>query len=170
MEGAFEIYNNLSKELASIVIHHTDEFPLENSINDFEVEDPDYLAVVKEIQRQHMVDKGWSDIAYHFLIAPDGTIYEGRDLRVRGTHTEGFNTGQVGIALIGNYDGDDPSPEQVQALESLVASLSESYGIGCLGQHNHFNSTACPGDHLGKVVGNLRERHNMGSYQCYRQP
>lgn len=151
-------------------VNHTDEFNLDTSKIKLAGEAPDYMAVVKEIQRQHVVDKGWADIAYHFLIAPDGTIYEGRDFRVRGTHTEEFNTGQVGIALIGNFDGEDPSPEQVQALESLVASLSESIGIGCLGQHNHFNSTACPGDHLGKVVGSLREKYNMGSYQCYQQP
>jgi hypothetical protein len=34
------------------------------------------------------------------MIAKDGTIYEGRELNIRGAHVQGFNTGSVGIVLL----------------------------------------------------------------------
>ena len=48
-----------------------------------------------EIQALHMGQRGYSDIGYHFLIDPDGTLYEGRPLNMRGAHVEGYNTGSV---------------------------------------------------------------------------
>src|SRR5690606_24280021 len=48
-------------------------------------------------------DRNWVDIPYHFLIAPDGTIYEGRNVYTIGeTNTEYDPTGHLLISLLGN--------------------------------------------------------------------
>jgi flagellar hook assembly protein FlgD len=68
---------------------------------------------------------GWNDIGYNFLIDRFGTVYEGRgggvDRNVIGAHSEGFNTGSVGVALIGTYDRVGPTAAQRRALVSLLA-------------------------------------------------
>ena len=64
-------------------------------------------AIVKGIQLFHVQGNGWNDIGYNFLVDRFGTIYEGRfggiDRNVVGAHALGFNTGSVGIALLGTY-------------------------------------------------------------------
>jgi hypothetical protein len=68
---------------------------------------------------------GWNDIGYNFLIDRYGTVYEGRgggiDKNVIGAHSEGFNTGTFGVALIGNYSKAKPPKVQQDALVNLLA-------------------------------------------------
>ena len=61
-------------------------------------------AKVAEIRRWHVRDRGWSDIGYHFLIDRDGTVAKGRPLERTGSHTQGHNTGTIGICLLGGWD------------------------------------------------------------------
>jgi hypothetical protein len=41
-----------------------------------------------------MVGRGWDDIGYHYIIEPNGDVYEGRYLSKKGSHVEGANTGE----------------------------------------------------------------------------
>jgi hypothetical protein len=36
------------------------------------------LQTIKSNQNYHMGDKNWGDVAYHFMVTPDGKIYEAR--------------------------------------------------------------------------------------------
>ena len=80
-------------------------------------------AIVKGIQLYHVRGNGWNDIGYNFLVDRFGTIYEGRfggaERNVIGAHAQGFNTGSVGVALLGSYGGAAPS----QAAEDAIAEL-----------------------------------------------
>jgi flagellar hook assembly protein FlgD len=82
-------------------------------------------AVVRGIEVYHVQGNGWNDIGYNFLVDRFGTIYEGRgggvDQNVIGAHSQGFNTGTVGIALIGNYVAAVPPKAQQDALVRLLA-------------------------------------------------
>src|SRR5690606_37512095 len=49
-------------------------------------------AAVRAHQAFHMDSRGWSDIAYAFLIDANGNINEGRGPGVAGGHTAGDNT------------------------------------------------------------------------------
>lgn len=103
-----------------------------------------------EVQRFHMEEKGFADIAYHYLIDPQGSIYAGRALNVRGAHTAGHNYGSVGVCLTGNFEEITPSPEQVGSLTALVQNLVASYPrIQHLAGHRDCNpETLCPGKNL----------------------
>ncbi|MGH8104180.1 MAG: peptidoglycan recognition protein family protein [bacterium] len=117
---------------------------------------------VLEIQRFHQNDRGWDDTAYHFVIAPDGAVYEGRPPRVEGAHVKNHNQGSIGVALIGNFEsGEDKIPTAAwRSLVKLVELLCERFEIPRRSIHGHrdFNAaTACPGDCLYSRLPDLRK-------------
>jgi hypothetical protein len=99
------------------IVHHT-----AGSNNYTEAEAP---AIVRGIEVYHVQGNGWNDIGYNFLIDRFGTVYEGRaggiDKNVIGAHAEGFNTGSVGVALMGNFTTATPPPAMQNALVNLLA-------------------------------------------------
>ena len=82
-------------------------------------------AIVKGIQLYHVKGNGWNDIGYNFLVDRFGTVYEGRfggtERNVVGAHARGFNTGSVGIAVLGTYGGAAPSEAAQKAVANLIA-------------------------------------------------
>jgi hypothetical protein len=133
-------------------------------------------AILRGIQIYHVKSNGWNDIGYNFLVDRYGTIYEGRaggiDRNVVGAHIRGFNTGAVGIAVIGTFTS-SPAPAAAEAaLEkviawrldlahvdplsslSIVSGGSERYPAGtpvtlrAVSGHRDTGLTTCPGDLL----------------------
>ena len=82
-------------------------------------------AIVRGIQLYHVRSNGWDDIGYNFLVDKYGQVFEGRfggiDRNVIGAHAAGFNTGSVGVALLGNYDAGAVTPAARSALVRLLA-------------------------------------------------
>ena len=121
----------------------------------------------------HMDRRGYADVAYHFLIDLDGIIYQGLEINVRGAHVQGFNTGSVGIVLIGNFNETEPAQAQIDSLENLVDYLRYTYEIRYLAGHKDYpdqspDGTECPGDNLYPLLPDLaRElgmRYGIGGY------
>jgi hypothetical protein len=82
-------------------------------------------AIVRAIEIYHVLGNGWNDIGYNFLVDKYGRIFEGRyggiDRNVVGAHAQGFNTGSVGVALMGTYTSRAPSAAALRSLEALLA-------------------------------------------------
>jgi flagellar hook assembly protein FlgD len=82
-------------------------------------------AIVRGIEVYHVKANGWNDIGYNFLIDRYGTVYEGRgggiDKNVVGAHAQGFNTGTVGVSMMGNFSSVAPTQAQQDALVELLA-------------------------------------------------
>jgi N-acetylmuramoyl-L-alanine amidase-like protein len=82
-------------------------------------------AIVRGIELYHVKGNGWNDIGYNFLVDKYGQIFEGRyggvDKAVVGAHALGFNTGSVGVAMIGTYSTAKPTAAATNALEQLLA-------------------------------------------------
>ena len=82
-------------------------------------------AIVRAIQLYHVKGNGWNDIGYNFLVDRFGTVYEGRfggvERNVVGAHAEGFNTGSVGVAVLGEYSSLAVSAGARGALAKLLA-------------------------------------------------
>ena len=82
-------------------------------------------AIVRAIELYHVLGNGWNDIGYNFLVDKYGQIFEGRyggiDRNVVGAHAQGFNTGSVGVALLGTYTSKAPSAAALRSLEALLA-------------------------------------------------
>ncbi|MFA6092369.1 MAG: peptidoglycan recognition protein [Elusimicrobiota bacterium] len=117
------------------------------------------IKVLRSIQAFHQRRRGWSDIGYHFVIDGAGRIFEGRAIETVGTHTKNQNDGNIGIALMGNFQTQHPSQEQLESLERLCAFLSARYDIdpkSRLNVHQHFKETLCPGRHMLDIFEQLR--------------
>jgi N-acetylmuramoyl-L-alanine amidase/FlgD Ig-like domain len=82
-------------------------------------------AIVRGIEVYHVRGNGWNDIGYNFLVDRFGTVYEGRGggetKNVIGAHALGFNSGTVGVALVGNFTSAKPPKAMQDALVSLLA-------------------------------------------------
>ena len=148
--GVLYYPSDLSAVLNTVVVHHS---AIPN-------------AGPAEIQSLQMDGRGFADVAYHFMIAKDGTIYEGRELNIRGAHVQGFNTGSVGIVLLGNFNEEQPSESQLNSLRGLVDYLRYTYGIRYLAGHKDYpdqspDGTECPGDHLYPLLPDLARELGM---------
>jgi hypothetical protein len=135
-----------------ITIHHT------ASPN----QDSDTRSRLRHIQQFHIHTRGWCDIGYHFLVARDGQVWEGRPLSENGSHVLNNNSGNVGIALIGNFMGASPTEAQLAASARVIAELSRTYGIAIdtdrIKGHKAMRSTECPGRVLDDALPQLIAR------------
>ena len=151
-----------------IVVHHT------ASPNG--VKDP--AATVRFGYELHVVDRGFTDIGYNFLIGPDGEIFEGRRARkygkgelhtgedgagnvIVGGHTKGRNAGTLGIALIGNFMKTSPSSAAINSLIHLIAWEAQRHRIDPLGS-DEFIAT----DATKLVFPNIVGHRGIGSTLC----
>ena len=155
--------------------------------------DPDPEATVRAIYYYDAVTKGWGDMGYNFLIDEAGHIYEGRYSReyasneiptgedvagngVTGAHVGGWNSGTVGIALLGTLSNQDAAPAARAALEQLLAWKAERHAIDPLASSTYVNpvsgstkfvanisghrdwaATLCPGDAFYSTLPALRQ-------------
>ncbi len=129
----------------SIVIHHT----------------ATTRGSVESIHETHLKRKDskgnhWLGIGYHFVIGNgngmgDGEVqptFRWRE-QMHGAHAGNRQHNQhgIGIALIGNFENEPPTDEQLTAVKGLVAHLKSTYGLTAddvIG-HGDFKATACPG-------------------------
>jgi hypothetical protein len=124
---------------------------------------------IKAIQTWGMgADRNWTDIPYHFLIAPDGTIYEGRNVFTAGeTATEYDPSGHLLITCLGNLEVQEVPEAQLKSLVQLIAWCSQKYNLPLetLSTHrDHSTQTSCPGKNLYQYFQNgyvLKEAEAM---------
>lgn len=119
-------------------------------------------AQVWRIQKDHMENRGYGDIGYHFLIDPSGRIWEGREMRWQGAHVGDVNNVQnIGVCVLGNFlrgrEGQGPTAAQVEAMQRLVTSLMRRHRFGpdSIHCHSDFKATECPGPLMEPVVAQL---------------
>lgn len=153
-----------SREVKLLVVHHT----AQNVTGD---ERPP-LERVRALYAYHANSRGWGDIGYHYLIDERGQIYEGRagGRKTIGGHAYCWNTGTVSIAMLGNFDVEQPPQAQMQSLQWLLADLARQEGID-LGSsvrmhgknfpsivgHRDLLSTDCPGYYVRETLSQVRE-------------
>lgn len=113
---------------------------------------------LRNLQQWSRRDKGWIDLPYHFLIDHSGRVFEGRNLSLAGDTNTGYNpSGHALVAVLGNFDEEEPSPAQLQALINVMAWLVVNYDIPLerIAGHSNFSSiTVCPGKHLDTLLRN----------------
>lgn len=100
-------------------------------------------------------------LAYHFVIGnghgmKDGEVAVGRRWKEQldGGHlaSEKLNKIALGICLVGNFDKDEPTPQQLKSLKALIAALLERCNLprSAVKTHQQINPiyTRCPGSHF----------------------
>ena len=81
---------------------------------------------------------------YHFVVALDGTIMCGRDLREIGAHVSGYNSNSIGVCYVGGLDGngkakDTRTPEQKESMRWLIAELKHRLNITKVQGHRDYS-------------------------------
>lgn len=141
-----------------------------------------FLEAVRNIYTFHTTPppngNGWNDVGYNFLIAQDGTIFQGRDGQgimdsdnVLGAHFCGKNSGTMGICLLGNYNEVQPSNAAIKSLINLAGWKLGKEKLPVIGQFQHTDgllnivsghrdgcATECPGDNLYAKLAELRQK------------
>jgi hypothetical protein len=132
--------------LRELIVHHT-AFPTSGiGGTSFEAE----ARHMRAIQRWHF-DRAFITIGYHFVISPSGRVFAGRPVSALGAHTKGYNTGSVGICLMGNFQLEQPTRAALEALhDTRTEIVPGGASVPLKGHREHAGhaSTACPGRYL----------------------
>jgi hypothetical protein len=113
---------------------------------------------VRGIQIDHMTPeaqggRGWSDIAYNYLVCPHDCVYEGRgyDRRSSANGYEAANNASFAVcALWGTASADDPLPDGLKNayLYARQILMSKGGATTVVKGHRDWKSTDCPGDQI----------------------
>jgi N-acetylmuramoyl-L-alanine amidase. len=164
-----ELWPPVFQPIQKLIVHHT---ATQNR-------DPDPAATVRAIYYYDTVTQGWGDMGYNFLIDEAGHIYEGRHARtyapgeypteqdlagngVTGAHAVGFNSGTVGIALLGTLTNQDATPAARDALTRLLAWIAGSHGIDPHGSALYTN----PVSGTTATFANIAGHRNVAATEC----
>lgn len=109
---------------------------------------------VEAIRRYHTEHNGWSDIAQHLTIGPDGSLWTGRHLdrppASASSHNGDRHAGPLMIELIGDFDvaQDQFLEPQAGSTYRAIAQICERFGLTTanIRFHREFNAgKSCPG-------------------------
>jgi hypothetical protein len=156
--------------------------------------DADPAATVRAIYKIQAIDKDWGDIGYQLLIDQQGRVYEGRysgpdpspvygpnlgpdgrPMMSVGGHVKGYNAGNIGVCLLGNFQTVQPQAAALASLTRVLTALSwlgalnpvgtttfidpvsEAIHTGhTLSGHRNWTPTDCPGDAFAPTLPSLR--------------
>jgi hypothetical protein len=181
--GADESWKTCAPEYAPAVrfavLHHS------VTANDYKPEDVPQL--LQGMYHFHTKVRGWCDLGYNVLVDRFGRAWEGRygglDRPVIGAHAGGFNTGSVGVSLIGDFTTTpvsdamrsglrqfldwklalhliDPRSRPVitpEAFDGSNFAAGVPVAIDAISTHRDLDATACPGDVAVRIVDRLRQ-------------
>lgn len=121
---------------------------------------------VDEIDRWHR-ERGFDCIGYHFVVTNgfefkkseyskefDGIIQIGRNEDIKGAHAVPYNTGSLGICVIGKNHFSEK--QLLLALPDLLYRLCKKYNLNIFHDvypHNYFNhAKTCPNFNLDHIL------------------
>ncbi|MEA2931500.1 MAG: hypothetical protein QOI56_285 [Actinomycetota bacterium] len=153
-----------------LVVHHT------AGANN----DPDPPATIRSIYYYHAVTQGWGDIGYNFLVDQAGRIYKGRHSHPAGAtadtitgedgsgngvtaaHAYQYNSGTVGVALLGTLTTQDATPAAKRALEDVLAWKAAAHGLDPYASSLYTN----PVSGNQKVLPNILGHRDVEATEC----
>lgn len=146
--GGAALRLRVPQHITSITLHH------EGSAKPLRPED-DPVAGLRALQSWGERDRNWWDVPYHYLIDLDGHVYEGRDWHYMGeTNTTYDPSGHLLISILGNYNLQEPTPAQLDAIASVMAWAVKTFDVPLDSIRGHYNyaETNCPGKNLRKYL------------------
>jgi N-acetylmuramoyl-L-alanine amidase len=103
----------------------------------------------------------WPDVPYHFYVDAHGRIAEGRSIKYAGdTNTSYRTSGFIQIVVEGDFEHEDPAPDQLNAVRDLLAWVlaSQSLPIESISVHKDHAPTDCPGANFMAVLPRLLDQ------------
>ena len=114
------------------------------------------METIVSMWRYHTEEQGWSDIAQHLTIAPDGALWTGRNWNAPPASAAGHNGnksfGPFMIEMIGDFDAGQDRLEgnQREAVLRVVTCLLSRFdlSVGAVRFHNQMAHKSCPGSSM----------------------
>lgn len=137
-----------NRRIIAVHMHHT----WKPAIRDYRGE-----PTIRGMWEFHTKHNGWSDIAQHVSVAPDGTIWSGRDWNRPPASSGGYNgtsrEGPFMFETIGNFDrgADLLQGDQRTAVVTVIGAVQEIHHLDLrtLKFHRMLGSPkSCPGSGL----------------------
>jgi hypothetical protein len=133
--------------------------------------------------------KGWDGVGYHFVIGNGTSTGDGQvettprwPAQKWGAHAKTvdnrYNEQGIGICLVGNFDVERPSPNQMKNLSRLVSYLMQTYRIApqnVIG-HRDTKATECPGKFVNlasvrsSAVAAMSDRNARAAAEALESP
>jgi len=174
-----------AQKLTLGVIHHT-----AGSNNYTAAQVP---SILRGIQAFHIDGRGWTDAGYNFAVDKFGTVWEMRatsvDANAIGAHAIAFNTGSVGVAILGDYISSTAPDVAIEGAAQVFGWKLASNGVDPTGRtaftagsgsnlfsagtvadlstivgHRETSSTSCPG-RIMEQLGSMRARAGFWANQ-----
>jgi hypothetical protein len=139
--------------ISHITVHHDGMPPV--SLNSMSA-----VANRLEVIRNGHRGRGWADIGYHYIIDPDGRVWEGRSIQLQGAHVKDQNPQNLGILVLGNFEQQQPTSRALTTLDTFLVAQARQYHIppSRIYTHQELASTACPGRNLQRYMDQTRAR------------
>jgi hypothetical protein len=133
-------------EIERMTVHHTARLLSENRAAP---------GAIRGHQRFHQLDRGWPDIAYHFIIDLEGNVYECRPVTAVGdTGTNYDPTGHFLVCCEGDFNEQTVPVAMQQSLVNVLAWAAAEFGADpeTIRGHRDVAATSCPGDNLYSLI------------------
>lgn len=141
--------------------------------------DPDPYATMRAVYQFHTQTRGWCDLGYNFVIAQDGTIFEGRWSRefapwetptsedtggrvASGAHVSGLNSGSLGVSVMGNFSTGAVPVAARSALVQFLAWEADRHNLDPEATHDYRN----PETGLTKRLPTIAGHRDGGATDC----
>jgi hypothetical protein len=117
-------------------------------------------ARVLGMQRFHIEDRGWLDVAYSHVFCGHGFVFVGRGFGVRSAAngTTEANDAYHAVCFLGDDSAGraDVTPEARRTLQELLREYRRRYPRATeIRPHSDFVATQCPGDELRAFISRL---------------
>jgi len=149
------------RKITKIVVHHSvtpRDLPLAQQVKSF---DRTHKARLHPNANKYNLH-----IAYHIVIAGDGSYQKTRGVNEIGYHAGNWavNKESIGICLCGNFDIEKPSKEQIDTLNKILIELCESYKLKedkIIFHRDVVSYKTCPGLNFTRDYINLNDNSEL---------
>ncbi len=135
----------------AILIHHTGSAMKPKTTLTAKMKGLQRFSQANEKLADGRMKPAWPDVPYHFYIAANGQVAEGRDVNAVGDTNTGYDpAGYIQVVVEGNFDTEQLTDLQAAALTTTLKWLMEKYDIkaSAIMMHKDKAQTACPGKDL----------------------
>lgn len=103
-------------------------------------------------------NRNFGDVGYHFVIAPDGKVWQTRSMAYEGAHVSGQNSNNLGVMILGNFESNQPTDGQISTMILMANAMCERFSIKKhrLFGHRDIGHSICPGRNLYEEVLKLK--------------
>lgn len=115
--------------------------------------DEEAIELIRSIHAAH-IRKGNRGIDYNFLVAGNGSVFDGRGLKYEGGHvlnggkSTGMNARSVGICALGDFEHNQMPEAMKDGLKRINRDVAQQYGITEIIKHKDVKDTDCPGQYF----------------------